>query len=249
MYSVKENWCLFVEGTEVKWTFGNPTPEFLEIVSNFLMGISSLGKEFFGEGIASITFDRKKHSGIKASEIFIVSLEDQFFLIISDPAVTLLLIQAMGGIPDDIKVIMKAVLVGQASILYANAVTDAEDERKRVIDKHFQAILLDLNERFADEDLISTIVGEYGSNFSILTFEECLLLHYYLRKHAERKSYSAPVGRAMIANLEGWSIPLSFGMTREGVWSGFFAAIIGFIHSLFESKPKFISFGTTEIHK
>ncbi|MFX0184231.1 MAG: hypothetical protein ACFE95_14200, partial [Candidatus Hodarchaeota archaeon] len=25
--------------------------------------------------------------------------------------------------------------------------------------------------------------------------------------------------------------------------------IIGFIHSLFESKPKFISFGTTEIHK
>ncbi|MFX0152486.1 MAG: hypothetical protein ACFFAJ_16985 [Candidatus Hodarchaeota archaeon] len=249
MYSVKENWCLFVEGTEVKWTFGNPTPEFLEIVSNFLMGISSLGKEFFGEGIASITFDRKKHTGIKASEIFIVSLEDQFFLIISDPAVTLLLISAMGGIPDDIKVIMKAVLVGQASILYANAVTDADDERKRLIDKHFQDILLDLNERFADQDLINTIVGEYGSNFSILTFEECLLLHYYLRKHAEKRSYSAPVGRAMIANLEGWSIPLSYGMTREGVWSGFFAAIIGFIHSLFESKPKYISFGTTEIHK
>ncbi len=249
MLSAQENFALFVEGTEVKWTFGRPNQEFLETVSNFLMGISSLGKEFFGEGIASITFDRKKHTGIKASEIFIVSLEDQFFLIISDPAVTLLLIQAQGGIPDDIKVIMKAVLVGQASILYANAVTDADDESKTIIDKHFQDILLDLNDRFVNEGLINSIVGEYGSNFSILTFEECLLLHYYLRKHAERKSYAAPSGRAMIANLEGWSIPLSYGITREGVWSGFFAAIIGFIQSLFESKPKYISFGSTEIHK
>ena len=87
-----ENWALFVEGTEVKWTFGNPSSEFIEIVSNFLMGLGNLGKELFGEGIASIQFDLPKHSGMKSSEIFIVSLEDQFFLIISDPAVTLLLI-------------------------------------------------------------------------------------------------------------------------------------------------------------
>jgi hypothetical protein len=244
-----ENWALFVEGTEVKWTFGNPSPEFLEIVSNFLMGLGNLGKELFGEGIASIQFDLPQHSGMKSSEIFIVSLEDQFFLIISDPSVTLLLINAEGGIPDEIKVIMKAVLVGQASILYANAVTDADQERKDNIDRHFQNILLDINEKYAEGDLINTVVGQFGSNFSILTFEECLMLHFYLRKHAESTQVAKPAGWAMIANLEGWEVPLAYNLTKQGIWAGFFSAIIGFIHSLFESKPRSITFGSTAIHK
>ena len=243
----QENFALFVEGTEVKWTFGNPSPEFIEIVSNFLMGLSSLGQEFFGEGIASITFDRRRHSGIKASEIFIVSLEDQFFLIISDPAVTLLLIAASGGIPPEIKDIMRAVLVGQASILYSKVISDADLEAKTQINTHFQGILLDLNERFQH----TSVVGPYGSHFSLLNFEEALLLHYYLRKHAEKR-IAAPAGRAIIANLEGWAIPLAYGPgmdERSGVWAGFFAAIIGFIQTLFDSKPKFITFGSTELHK
>ncbi|MHA2237183.1 MAG: hypothetical protein ACXAB2_02295 [Candidatus Hodarchaeales archaeon] len=246
---INENWALFVEGTEVKWTYGNPSVEFLEIVSNFLMGLGNLGKELFGEGIASIQFDLPKFEGVQQSEIFIVSLKDQFFLIISDPAVTLLLINAEGGIPDEIKVIMKAVLVGQASILYANAVTDAEDEVKETIDRHFQNILLDINEKYLEGDIINTIVGTYGSNFSILSFEECLMLHFYLRKHAERTQVAKPAGWAMIANLEGWEVPLAYNLTKEGIWAGFFSAIIGFIHSLFESKPRSITFGSTAIHK
>ena len=247
---IRENWALFVEGTEVKWTFGEPSPEFLEIVSNFLMGLGNLGKELFGEGIASIQFDLPQHVGIKSSEIFIVSLEDQFFLIISDPAVTLLLINAEGGIPDEIKVILKAVLVGQASILYANAVSDdIDDETKENIDTQFQNVLLDINEKYIEGDLINTIVGQFGTNFSILTFEECLMLHYYLRKHAERTQVAKPAGWAMIANLEGWEVPLAYNLTKEGIWAGFFSAIIGFIHSLFESKPRSITFGSTAIHK
>jgi len=127
--SVAEHWALFVEGTKVKWHFGNPSSEFIEVVSNFLMGLGKLGKELFGtEGIASIIFDRRGHAGLKASEIFIVSLEEKFFLIISDPSVTLLLIAAEGGIPEDIQIIMKAVLVGQASILYSNMVAEVDDD-------------------------------------------------------------------------------------------------------------------------
>ncbi|UCE14424.1 MAG: hypothetical protein JSV04_04415, partial [Candidatus Heimdallarchaeota archaeon] len=219
------------------------------VVSNFLMGLGNLGKELFGEGIASINFDLRKHSGMKPSEIFIVSLQDQFFLIISDPATTLLLIKFHGGIPEDIKDIMTAVLVGQASILYANSVTDADDETKAMVERHFQDIILDINENYANDDMLNSIVGEYGSNFSILTFEECLLLHYYLRKHAERASYTSSAGWAMIANLEGFEVPLAYNLTKEGIWAGFFAAIVGFIQSLFDSKPKYISFGTTEIQK
>ncbi|MFX0015818.1 MAG: hypothetical protein ACFFB2_15015 [Promethearchaeota archaeon] len=245
---IHEQWALFVEGTDIRWSFGNPSIEFQEVVSNFLMGLGNLGKELFGEGIASINFDLRKHSGMKTSEIFIVSLQDQFFLIISDPAVTLMLISAQEGIPEHIKDIMTAVLVGQASILYANSITDANAETKRKIEKDFQDIILDINPDYT-YDTLNSIVGEYGSNFSILTFEECLLLHYYLRKQAERASYTAPTSWAMIANLEGWEVPLSYNLTKEGIWAGFFAAIVGFIHSLFDSKPKYISFGSTEIHK
>ncbi len=247
---VQENWALFVEGTTIKWTFGNPGVEFQDVVSNFLMGLGNLGKELFGEGIASINFDLKKHSGHKASEIFIVSLQDQFFLIISDPAVTLMLINSKGGIPDDIKQTMTAVLVGQASILYANSVTDADDDARVSIESHFQDIILDINEKYLEGDLITSIVGPFGSNFSILSFEECLLLHYYLRKHAERTmKQNKDAGWALIANLDGWNIPFSYNLKNEGIWAGFFAAIVGFIHSLFDSKPKYISFGSTEIKK
>ncbi len=248
---MNENWALFVEGTEIKWTFGNPSMEFQDVVSNFLMGLGNLGKELFGEGIASINFDLKKHSGMKAAEIFIVSLQDQFFLIISDPAITLLLINAQGGIPTDVKETMTAVLVGQASILYANYITDADKQTKATIESHFQDIILDINENYSEGGLIYSIVGQAGSNFSILTFEECLLLHYYLRKQAEKtlKYTSESSGFSMIANLEGWNIPFAYNIENQGIWAGFFAAIVGFIQSLFESKPKYISFGSTDIQK
>lgn len=250
--SVAEHWALFVEGTEVKWHFGNPSSEFIEVVSNFLMGLGKLGKELFGtEGIASIIFDPKGHAGLKASEIFIVSLEEKFFLIISDPSVTLLLISAEGGIPEDIQIIMKAVLVGQASILYSNMVADVDDATQAEIEEHFRSIIADINEEYIVDESINNIVGVAGSNFSILSFQELLLLHYYLRQAAERTTEMLPTheGFSIIANLDGFDIPFAYNITNQGIWAGFFAAIVGFIHSLFESKPRYISFGTTEIYK
>jgi len=115
----EEHWAIFVEGNEVKWTFGDPKEEFQQIIADFLRGLGNFGEELFGEGIASITFDLPQHSGSKTTELFIVSLQDHFFFIISEPATTLMLISAEGGIPFLIKQVMTAVLVGQASILYA----------------------------------------------------------------------------------------------------------------------------------
>ena len=249
--SVAEHWALFVEGTKVSWHFGNPSNEFIEVVSNFLMGLGKLGKELFGtEGIASIIFDRRGHTGLKASEIFIVSLGEKFFLIISDPAVTLLLIAAEGGIPEDIQIIMKAVLVGQASILYANMVTDVDDSTQAEVEEHFRSIIADINEEYLVDGSINNIVGIAGSNFSILTFQELLLFHYHLRQAAERTGIlPTHEGFSMIANLDGFEIPFAYNIKNQGIWAGFFAAIVGFIHSLFESKPRYISFGTTEIYK
>ncbi|UCE13003.1 MAG: hypothetical protein JSV04_12525 [Candidatus Heimdallarchaeota archaeon] len=249
---VKENWALFIEGTDIKWTygtFGDPSFEFQKITLNFLLGLGNLGQEIFGEGIASITFDLQKYSGIKAHEIFIVSLQDRFLLIISDPATTLLLIEAQGGIPWDVKELMTAVLVGQASILYATCITDLDFFETKKVEKKFRDIILDINNEYLENGLIDTIIGKSGSNFSILTFEECLLLHYYLRTQMEPADYVESSSWCLISQLGGGSIPFSFNIESELIIGGYFAAIIEFISTLFNSKPKDITFGTTQIRK
>lgn len=249
---VKENWALFIEGTEIKWTygtFGDPSFEFQKITLNFLLGLGNLGQEIFGEGIASITFDLQKYSGTKAHEIFIVSLQDRFLLIISDPATTLLLIEAQGGIPADIKELMTAVLVGQASILYATSITDLNPREKKKVEKKFRDIILDINNEYLENDMINTIIGKSGSNFSILTFEECLLLHYFLRLRMEPMDYVESSSWCLISQLGGGSIPFSFNIEKELIIGGYFAAIIEFISTLFNSKPKYITFGTTQIRR
>ena len=247
---VKQNWGLFIEQKEIKWVFGDPTEDFQKVVLNFITGMGKFGKELnMEEGIASIHFDLKKYSGMKAAEIFIISLQDQFYLVLSDPAVTLLLINAGEGIPAMIKELMKAVLVGQASILYANNITDASLNKKKLIDKQIQNIILDINNRYLEDNQIETIVGKSGCNFSILTFEECLLLHLYIRRQSERTDFHSSSGWCLISEIDGGDIPFSYNMEDELSYGGYFSAIIALIDSLFESKPKYIAFGSSQISK
>jgi hypothetical protein len=245
----KEHWAIFVEGTNVKWTFGDPSIEFQGIVADFLRGLGSFGKELFGEGIASITFDLPKHSGFKSTELFIVSLQDQFYFIISNPSVTLMLISAKEGIPFDIKEIMTAVLVGQASILYANSIMEANQKNKDRIHKELQDIILDINPTYSKNNQVEIIVGNSGSNFGILSFEECLLFHYFLRKHAEEGKYYSPSSWCLISHQDGGDIPFSFNIEDDVLLGGYFSAIIGLLSTLFSSRPKFLAFGSSSIKK
>lgn len=247
---VDENWAIFVERNEVKWDFGIQNPEFHEVVLNFITGLANLGEDLFGEqGIASINFDLRKHSGLKAAEVLIVSLYDQFFLLISDPITTLRLIPYQGGIPNDVKEIMTAVLVGGASILYGTSIAETDHIIKQKINEKFRNIILDINPGYLENDLIYTIVGKSGCNFSILSFEECLLLHCYLRKQADQTTYAPTSNWCLISYQDGGDVPFSFQIEDEILYGGYFAAIIGFISTLFESKPKSIIFGTTKIRK
>jgi hypothetical protein len=245
----KEHWAIFVEGTEVKWTFGDPSIEFQGIVADFLRGLGSFGEELFGEGIASITFDLPKHSGYKSTELFIVSLQDHFYFIISDPAITLMLISAKEGIPYDIKEIMTAVLVGQASILYATSIAEATQSEKDRIHKQLQDIILDINPSYKENDQVQIIVGNSGSNFGVLSFEECILFHYFLRKKAEEGMYFSPSSWCLISHQDGGDIPLSYNIDDDVLLGGYFSAIIGLLSTLFNSKPKFLAFGTTNLRK
>ncbi|MFW9779333.1 MAG: hypothetical protein ACFFE8_10815 [Candidatus Heimdallarchaeota archaeon] len=248
-----ENWAIFVEENSIKWSYGvSDVEKFQEQVFSFFIGLGKLGNDLFGEGgIANITFDLEKHSGFKAGEIFIVSLYDKFFFIISDPILTLRLIMTEAEIPNDIKEIMNAVLVGQASILYGAGI-DTENvtlEEKEQAIQLFRDIILDLNQEYGTDGSINTIAGRSGCNFSALTFEECLLLHVYLRKQADIQSYYAPSSWCLISHLDGGDIPFSYNMQDEVLFGGYFSAIISLIEVLFKSKPKNITFGSIRIRR
>ncbi|MHA1975973.1 MAG: hypothetical protein ACW98F_12745 [Candidatus Hodarchaeales archaeon] len=244
-----EHWAIFIEGEEVKWTFGEPKDDFQQIVGDFLKGLKTFGEELFGEGIASITFDLPQYSGSKTTEIFIVSLHNHFYFVISNPATTLMLISAKEGIPFHIKEIMTAVLVGQASILYATSIEDANQSDQEKITKQLQNIILDINPSYIENDQVDVIVGKSGSNFGVLSLEECMLFHYFLRKKAERADYISPTSWCLISHQDGGDIPFSYNIEDDVLLGGYFAAIIGLLSTLFKSKPRFLAFGSSSIRK
>ncbi len=244
-----EHWAIFVEGEEVKWTFGDPKEDFQQIVVDFLKGLRSFGEELFGEGIASITFDLPQYSGTKTAEIFIVSLHNHFYFIISNPATTLMLISSKEGIPFNIKEVMTAVLVGQLSILYATSIEDVNEKDKYRITKQFQNIILDINPIYIENNKVETIVGKSGTNFGILSLEECMLFHYFLRKKAEQADYISPTSWCLISHQDGGDIPFSYNVEDDVLLGGYFAAIIGLLSTLFNSKPRFLAFGSSSIRK
>jgi hypothetical protein len=247
---VEPNWAIFVSRSKVEWSFGNPDNEFLTFILNFLTGLGNIASEIFvGENsVASIEFDRQQHSGIQSAEIFVVSLLNQFFFICSDPAITMKLIAATEGLPQIMEEQIAAVLVGQASVLYAHSISEAKSEQDReLIEKHFQNIILDINQNHSDK--IAMIVSQSSTNFSVLSFQELLMLHYAIRKNRFLTDQRAPEGWVLISDLSGGELPFSWNVESDVVLAGYLAVIIGFIETLFKSKPRQLVFGSHEIQR
>ncbi|MHA2112435.1 MAG: hypothetical protein ACXAC6_09905 [Candidatus Hodarchaeales archaeon] len=240
---VNSNWLLFVEEDRITWEFGQPDDEFKAFVINFLKGLSNIGEEIFGEnGVASIEFDLHKKTQIRSSEVFIVNLSDKFFLIMSDPAITMFLIQQQGGVAKGVKEIMSAVLVGQAAILYAECISEVNQSERSCLEDIWQNIILDISDSYSND--ITKIVSGNSANFSMLSFEDLLFLHYYLRKQPELIKPISPKGWAIVSHYSGGEIPLEHNMEKDGVvLAGYLGIIISFISALFNSKPKKLAFG------
>jgi hypothetical protein len=160
-----------------------------------------------------------------------------------------MLISAEGGIPFLIKQVMTAVLVGQASILYASSIEDVNEAERENITFQFQNIILDINPSYKENDKISTIIGKSGTNFGVLSFEECILFHFLLRKQAEQTFYFTPSSWCLISNQDGGDMPFSYNIEDDVLLGGYFSAIIGLLSTLFKSKPRYLAFGSTSIRK
>lgn len=248
---VDPNFCLFVEVNEVKWSFGDPDDEFLTFVVNFLTGLGQIGQEIFGHhGIASIEFEQRIRSGFQSSEVFIVSLMNKFFLIMSTPHVTMKLIESQGGIPHDVQEIMSAVLVGQAAMLYSECISEVEEQETRAyLESLWQNIIINISDKY--QEVMDKIVSGDSSNFSMLSFIDLLFLHYFIRKQPELIQPLSPQGWALVSHSSGGEIPLDFHIERRDpvVLAGYLGIIISFIKTLFDSTPKALIFGTNTIQR
>jgi len=244
---IDSNWALFVEDKEVKWSWGNPDDEFLTFVVNFLTALSQIGEELFGQhGIAQIQFDIPKHQGFLPGEVFIVSLMNKFFLIMSDPAVTLKLIEACGGIAQEVKDIMSAVLVGQAAMLFSQNISEVSSETAKELQTIWQNIILDISDEYKED--IEKIVGKDSCNFSMLQFHDLMFLHHQLRKQPEIADPVTPEGWGLVSHMSGGEVPFIYHVSQDPVvLAGYLAIIISFLMSLFKSKPKKLVFGTNNL--
>jgi len=137
---------------------------------------------------------------------------------------------------------MSAVFVGQAAILYAQCISEVNQSESSCLENIWQNIILDISDSYSKD--ISKIVSANSSNFSMLSFEDLLFLHYYLRKQPELIKPISPKGWAIISHYSGGEIPLEHNMEKDGViLAGYLGIIISFISALFDSKPKKLVFG------
>src|SRR3972149_2696874 len=236
-------WAIFAERTEAKWSFGELTDEFISNTVNFLNGLDSIGKELFGSGVATIVLDQRSRRAISASEIFVVSLESKFFFIASDPLVTIRLLK-YEKLPNVLEDEMRGVLVGQASILYAQLYmsTDSEDLQKRIDELFISA----LNEIGITEN-IENYVDKGRCSFGEFSLLDLILFHYELRllfasKYIETKPW------AILADESGSPIHLTFGeVTNATSLAGYLSVLYLFCRELFDSRPISLVFGGNEL--
>ena len=234
---VSKHWALFIEGDTVKWSFGlnnsqqdelsNPgfseELEFQKATVNFIQSLQSIGRELYSEGVASIKLENSTNSSLIVNEIFIISLSDQFFFIISDLAVTSRLISTK-SIPFEMEQIICAVLVGQGAILYSTL--QSEQEKLNFdIDIVYRNILqhLEIDKKHKLEEL----VDRGRCSLSPLSMTELLLFHYLLRDHLEKIQLSSAYSPwAIMVDKTGLDIPLAWKTLNDPYLIGNFLSVI-----------------------
>ncbi|MHA1170236.1 MAG: hypothetical protein ACTSRU_20605 [Candidatus Hodarchaeales archaeon] len=239
---MERNFALFSERDNVIWTFGDLDDDFIESCTKFLQGLDSFGHELFGEGVATIKLDKSKSpGGDNPEEIFCLTLDQRFYFIVSDPLITLRLME-FRNIPSEFKDSINATLAGQALFIYANLF----EKWGTKLDKLYHEALTDVGihenlKRYANNGVCS---------FSGLNQRQLCLFHYFLRQRFESQEYL--LGQkpwAIINAKQGTKIHLRQGLdiNRALITSGFLSVIYTFVEDLFMSLPSRIIFGGDSI--
>ena len=123
-----EEWAVFAQELSVTWTYGDYIDkDFPGLAIGLAKGLDDLGRESFNEGVASIRVIDNRRVPPKTNEIFILNHGD-FYFIAGNPLSTAILLKKEKQIPRESLDLLCAVMVGQATLLYANLWTEAEEE-------------------------------------------------------------------------------------------------------------------------
>lgn len=251
------NWALFgsaqQETSIPQWTFGPVTDTIESLTLGFLKGIHNFGKELFNKGIASFTLSPSKSNmttGFWGDELFIVNLEGSFFLVISDPRTTIKMIhQIKDTIPNEIGYLIKSVLVGNATVQYADMCSSLDSELIPAIDKLFQSALSEIITPERQYEL--NVFVERGScSFSGLDSTEILVFHYILRQHFmyyyRKGIFSSFIDQpfCILQHKHGAPLPLIFNPPKNAVLlSAFLSLVNSYTSEALNSQLKGLVFG------
>ncbi len=236
-----EEWAVFAQELSVAWTYGDYIDkDFPGLAIGLAKGLDDLGRESFNEGVASIRVIDYRRVPPKTNEIFILNHGD-FYFIAGNPLSTAKLLKKEKQIPKDSLDLLCAVMVGQATLLYANLWTEAEEEyTKKVVDRIFQDAFNEIGRETGEG-----VMAEEGEcSFSDLRFPELMFLHSYLRERFRTDlDYRLREPWACITRQSGARTYLSHKMKYD-VLPTFLSVIFSIISVLFEGAvPTSLVFG------
>ncbi|MHA2298628.1 MAG: hypothetical protein ACXAEU_10575 [Candidatus Hodarchaeales archaeon] len=244
------NWALFLENDQVIWKFGLTDLQSLELTLGFVKGLQNLGNDIFNENLVSILLERPDRARIPASEIFVANLEDHFFFVLCNPFETLRLIDFREALSEELHDQIRAILSGEAMVLYANLLSFVENDPvilKR-IDVIFQrALTRVLNPK---ED-VTEYIGNGNCFLGSLSLESLISFHHNLRLRFMRQQ--GVVGSkywGLGVNSESGK-PLYELIHKVDVdvtlLAGYLSIFYNFLDELLGAKPQSISFGTSKL--
>ncbi|MHA2335027.1 MAG: hypothetical protein ACXAEU_23565 [Candidatus Hodarchaeales archaeon] len=199
-----KHFALFCDGQKAIWTFGNLTNDFIESCTRFLNGLDSIGHELFEEGIASIKLDPPERGGDYPEEIFCLTFGRRFYFIVSDPLITLRLME-FKDIPVEFQANIKGTLVGQALVIYSDLYNRMEENGKEM-DLLFHSALEDVG----IHENLDKYVWNGACSFAGLNLRQLCLFHYFLREELENKKELLGQKPWAIANAKSGTHNLRF---------------------------------------
>ena len=245
-----ENWALLVQGQTVIWQFGELEEEIRTRTISFLIGLHNIGKEIFDKGIATIRLASEttvQYFSIRGDELLIVNLEGSFFLVIFDPLTTIKMM-AQTTIPEEVDLLIRGVLSGQASLTYAAFCSNATPEVGMHIDTLFKTALDEVVSK--QDQLNRNIFVEGGTcSFAGLTTIQGLVFHVLLRRFFELE-YLNLLSQPWAIIQQDSSLPVYLEHQppkHAHLLSGYFTVINEYIMDIFKAKPVAMVFGGGEL--
>jgi len=240
-----------MDSDEIVWKFGLKDKQSLDMIVGFLKGLQNLGSEIFQEKLASIIMENIDNNRLLSPpEIFVANLADRFYFVMSNPFETSSLIDFHMALSDIRRDQIRAILSGQAMLLYASFLSEKTTELNKYIDKIFQHALSKVKPGIDS----SKYIGKGNCFLGSLSLSDLISFHHNLRlvfiQQKNETELSTESWGLTIEEASGKPVnELSYNMESGeiAIYSGYLSIFGSFLAELLHCRPVSISFGTSKL--